>query len=214
MGFRCGIVGLPNVGKSTLLNSIAGREAAITSEIAGTTRDIITVRMDIAGLAVNIHDTAGIRETSDDVEGQGVERALTRAKQADLRVFLRERRDVDLPITFLDGDIIIGAKADLTGDGVSGLTGYGVPDLLKRIEDALKSREAGGIIAIRERHVFAMKDALAYLKAARVMLDATEEPELIAFEIRRAMRSLDALTGRIDVEDLLGEIFSSFCIGK
>ena len=140
-GFEVAIIGAPNVGKSTLLNALAGRDAAITSEYAGTTRDVIEVRMDLAGLPVTLLDTAGLRDTDDAVETIGIDRARQRAALADLRVFLVENGAVpDIPIEA--DDIVLNAKADLLDDhtnAISGQTGHGVSELVERITDVLKS---------------------------------------------------------------------------
>ena len=215
-GFEVAIVGPPNVGKSTLLNRLAGRNAAITSEHAGTTRDVIEVRMDLDGLPVTILDTAGLRETRDAVEKIGIARARDRAKAADLRVFLSEKgeRFADLAQV---GDIHLVAKADLLdgADGISGLTGKGIDALVARLTDILQERASGAGLATHARHEFAMRKALMSLKEAHEHLDLGESlTDLAAAEVHSAVRSLDSLVGRIDVEAVLGEIFSSFCLGK
>ena len=213
-GFEVAIVGAPNAGKSTLLNALAGRDAAITSEFAGTTRDVIEVRMDIGGLAVTLLDTAGLRETADPVERIGIERALDRAKQADLRVFLESGETV-LGISPLPDDISISGKADVTGSGVSGQTGQGVPELLAAIGARLQQRSAGAGLVTRERHRLAMERAIRAMESARLEVEkGAARAELAAAELRVAIRALEALVGRVDVENLLDEIFSSFCIGK
>jgi len=213
-GFEVAIVGPPNAGKSTLLNALAGREAAITSAVAGTTRDVIEVRMEIAGLAVTLLDTAGIRDTEDDVERIGVSRAIQRARAADLRVFLGlvEGTLPDLPIE--PDDIVLQSKADLTGKGVSGLTGEGIPELVVQIGDRLQSRVAGAGIMIRERHRLAIQTAIGAMESARSEVCSGGRSELAADHLNAAIRSLAALVGAVDVENLLDEIFASFCIGK
>jgi len=214
-GFEVAILGSPNVGKSTLLNRLAGREAAITSEIAGTTRDVIEVKMDLGGLPVTLLDTAGLRETSDIVESIGIERAIFRARSADLRVVLLEAGK-ESPIALEDGDIVVNAKADLNnGDGVSSVTGHGVDDLIAEITGILRLRVGTIGVAMRERHRIAMLQAIDYLDSVQVALENGDFMEdLVAEDIRSAGRAIDSLLGRIDVEDILGEIFSSFCIGK
>jgi len=212
-GFEVAIVGPPNAGKSTLLNALAGREAAITSEVAGTTRDVIEVRMDIAGLAVTLLDTAGIRDAEDRVERIGVSRAVERAKAADLRVFLVE--DERLPDLHPEpDDIVVPPKADVTGRGVSGLTGQGVPELISAIGQKLQSRVAGAGLLIRERHRLALERAIASMESARLEVERGGRAELAADQLNLAIRALGALVGRVDVENLLDEIFASFCIGK
>lgn len=216
-GFEVAIVGAPNVGKSTLLNALAGRQAAITSEFAGTTRDVIEVRMDLGGLAVTLLDTAGLRVTSDVVEDMGISLARQRADQADLRVFLSETVD-DLEVGFRDGDILVRPKADQRQDrtcAVSGLTGEGLDDLVARISAVLKTRSASAGLATRERHRIAMERSSSALQAAcQVLSDGPDRYEVASEELRTAIRALESLVGRIDVENLLDEIFSSFCLGK
>jgi len=217
-GFEVAIVGAPNVGKSSLLNCLAGRDAAITSEIAGTTRDVIEVRMDLKGLPVTILDTAGLRETDDTVEVIGIERAISRAKDADLRVFLQDQEPLNLPIQPTGDDILVRSKADkYNGDefSVSALTGTGIDELVNRIAKVLESKAQGAGIAIRERHKIAIRRAMSALQAARTELDyGIERSELAAEELHTAIRALDSLVGRVDVEHILDEIFSSFCLGK
>ncbi|MDB6452759.1 tRNA uridine-5-carboxymethylaminomethyl(34) synthesis GTPase MnmE [Falsirhodobacter sp. 20TX0035] len=211
-GFEVAIVGAPNSGKSTLLNALAGRDAALTSDVAGTTRDIIEVRMDMGGLAVTVLDTAGLRTTDDPVETLGIERAVQRAKQADLRVFLDDGNPLSLgPI---ENDIVVGAKADLTGVGVSGLTGQGLDQLVQDITKYLQTLSGQSSTITRERHRLAISNAIAHLESAQDELISKAKDEVAAEALRHGIFELDLLVGRVDVEDLLGEIFSSFCIGK
>ncbi len=217
-GFEVAIVGAPNAGKSTLLNRLAGREAAITSSIAGTTRDVIEVRMEIGGLPVTFLDTAGLRETDDFLEQVGIDRALARAEAADLRIFLTDGSDVP-GLTPQAADLVVVGKADTIsvpdGLAVSGLTGAGVSELLARIDDILQRRVASAGALVRERHRLAVSAALTALAEARAeVLREEQRVELAAEHLRHAVRALDALVGRVDVDDLLGEIFASFCIGK
>jgi tRNA modification GTPase len=216
-GFEVAIVGAPNVGKSTLLNALAGRDAAITSEFAGTTRDVIEVRMDIAGLPVTLLDTAGLRETQDKIEEIGIQRARERAALADLRVFLVEG-DQRPDFTPESDDIVLKAKADLLDDksgAVSGVSGDGVAALIDAVSEKLSQRTANIGIATRERHRVAMERAVDALTSAKMFAAMGEDmTELAAEEMRTAIRALDALVGRIDVENLLDEIFASFCLGK
>lgn len=217
-GFEVAIVGAPNAGKSTLLNALAGREAAITSEIAGTTRDVIEVRLDLGGLAVTVLDTAGLRYSCDAIEQIGVARALERARAADLRVFLLSDVQEVLMMAPEPEDILVLGKADLRPDtegAVSGVSGEGVALLVAQITARLSDRAASAGLLIRERQRNALVQALRSLESARVGLDhANGLPELVALELRSAMRALEMLLGRVDVEALLGEIFASFCIGK
>ncbi|MXQ08248.1 tRNA uridine-5-carboxymethylaminomethyl(34) synthesis GTPase MnmE [Alphaproteobacteria bacterium GH1-50] len=215
-GFEVAIVGPPNSGKSTLLNALAGREAAITSDVAGTTRDVIEVRMDLGGLPVTFLDTAGLRETADKVEGLGIERALKRAEAADLRIILLGHGESSPAFTPGADDIVLRSKSDVDAEGdVSGATGAGLDRLVGRISEALAARATGAGIAMRDRHRIAMQRAIEALGIAEDRLDSAPElAELIAEELRDAVRALDSLVGRVDVEHVLDDIFSSFCIGK
>ena len=216
-GYEVAIVGPPNVGKSTLLNALAGRDAAITSEIAGTTRDVIEVRMELAGLPVTLLDTAGLRETDDTVEKIGVARALERAKAADLRVFLIES-DGKPEFDPAPDDIVMTSKADLSGEklgSVSGKTGAGVVELVEQIGARLSSKTAKAGLATRARHKEAMERCLVSLADAsnRVAL-GPEFTDIASEELRISLEALNMLIGRVDVENVLDEVFSSFCLGK
>lgn len=217
-GFEVAIVGAPNAGKSTLLNALAGRDAAITSAIAGTTRDVIEVRMDLSGLAVTLLDTAGLRESVDEVEQIGIARALDRAKAADLRVFLRVTAEEVLLMQPLADDIVVFGKADLTGaaeGAVSGKTGLGLETLIAQISQRLEGQAASAGLLIRERQRNALIVAIAGLDGAEKGLETgLTLPELVSADLRLSARALEMILGRIDVENLLDEIFSSFCIGK
>ncbi|HEY9022575.1 MAG TPA: tRNA uridine-5-carboxymethylaminomethyl(34) synthesis GTPase MnmE [Paracoccaceae bacterium] len=216
-GFEVAIVGAPNVGKSTLLNALAGREAAITSEYAGTTRDVIEVRMDLGGLPVTLLDTAGLRDTTDVVEEIGIKRARERAALADLRVFLVDQGETPDMEPEAD-DIVLRAKADLLDEksgAVSGISGEGIESLVGEITSRLSGRLAGLGIATRERHRVAMLRAVSSLDdAARHLALGPDTYDLTAEELRQAIRALESLVGRVDVENLLDEIFASFCVGK
>ena len=216
-GFEVAIVGAPNVGKSTLLNSLAGRDAAITSEHAGTTRDVIEVRMDLGGVPVTLLDTAGLRETVDAVEAIGVDRARGRADAADLRIFLVDSGEAP-EMAPKEGDIVLLAKADLhpgVANGISGKTGEGVAVLVDRIGVTLAARVSGGGVATRQRHKDAMQHGLARLEAVAALLPRGDvAADVAAEDLRGAVRALDSLVGRVDVEQVLDEIFASFCLGK
>ncbi|MGB8622945.1 MAG: tRNA uridine-5-carboxymethylaminomethyl(34) synthesis GTPase MnmE [Paracoccaceae bacterium] len=217
-GFEVAIVGPPNVGKSTLLNMLAGREAAITSEFAGTTRDVIEVRMDLHGLPVTVLDTAGLRDTDDVVEGIGIDRARQRAAAADLRVFLLDESGSTLGLDPDPDDISLRGKADLSigeGPAVSGKTGAGVEALIDAITSRLETRAMRAATATRERHRVSILRALASISSARNQVTrGSASVELAAEELRTAIRALDSLVGRVDVEHILDEIFASFCLGK
>ncbi len=215
-GFEVAIIGAPNMGKSTLLNYLAGRDAAIISDVPGTTRDVIEVRMELRGLPVTLLDTAGLRDSDDEVEAIGIARARSRAASADLRLHLVASEDYDDGISGPDDIVRIG-RADLQTDprpGISGKTGAGVSELLDEIAGRLSERTLGAGVAIRERHRLALRDGIEHINRCRDILpEGTVSLDLAAEELRLAVRALDSLVGRVDVEDILGEIFSSFCIG-
>jgi tRNA modification GTPase len=228
-GFVVALIGAPNAGKSSLLNRLAGREAAIVTEIPGTTRDIVEVRLVLGGFPVILADTAGLREAADRVEAEGVRRAVARAEEADLRLALvdvsRETLTAELAARLRPGDAVIWNKTDLaraeqaapeavetfalsaaTGDGVEVLEAW----LAATVSDRLSAREAPALS--RARHRAGVERAVAHLRAARARLG--DAPELVAAEVHLALRALESLTGRIDVEDVLDRVFSQFCIGK
>jgi len=219
-GFEVALVGQPNIGKSTLLNSIAGRDVAITSEIAGTTRDVIEVRMDLKGLPVTILDLAGIRDSEDTIEILGIDRAKDRAGSADIRVFLIEdENDLSkLGVAVKKDDIVAIGKGDQVSGGafcISGKTGLGVDELLKKLAELIALQVAGSSSLIRQRHVEAIVAAIENIRSAqKALVDPDMYGELIAADLRFAISALDELIGRVDVEQILGEIFAGFCIGK
>ncbi|MCR9129083.1 MAG: tRNA uridine-5-carboxymethylaminomethyl(34) synthesis GTPase MnmE [Alphaproteobacteria bacterium] len=228
-GFVIALIGAPNAGKSSLLNRLARREAAIVTDIPGTTRDVVEVRLVLGGFPVILADTAGLREAVDQVEAEGVRRALARAEDADLRLVLvdvsRETLAEALIERLRPGDAVIWNKADLVApagappDGidafaVSALTGEGLESLeawLSSVVTArLSARETPALS--RARHRAGVERALDHLQGAQRRLG--DAPELAAAEVHLALRALEGLTGRIDVEDVLDRVFSQFCIGK
>lgn len=216
-GSKVAIIGYPNVGKSTLLNAIAGSDVAITSDIPGTTRDVVAVRVNLDGLLVEFGDTAGVRDTIDPVEAIGVDRARKYAADADLRVFLVDERGVVDPLLEIDGDIRVSAKGDIAlgPDSVSGLTGQGISELLANIGEKLKVKSVDDVVLIRDRQRTALRSCLLSIEASLGLLKSDLcGVEMIVDEVYQARRALDFLLGRLDVETVLGEIFSSFCIGK
>ena len=215
-GFEVAIVGAPNLGKSTLLNYLVGRDAAITSNVSGTTRDIIEVKLDLRGLPVTILDTAGIRISDDKLEEIGISRALERSSLSDLRIVLTEDGEYPSGLKKRDTDIICIAKDDQGNrGGVSGKTGAGIDRLKNNIWDILNDKAQYVGIATRERHKSSMVNAKKFLGNAVVSLrDGPEYYDITAEEIRAATSALDSLIGRIGVEDVLDEVFSSFCLGK
>lgn len=216
-GFEVAILGAPNVGKSTLLNALAGREAAITSDIAGTTRDVIEVRMDLSGFPVTFLDTAGLRDTADAIEKIGIDRALARAELADIIVLLSQDGTVPSGAALRTDDIVMKSKCDLDpgSEGISGLTGAGIDELVSKITDVLAGRMMKDNAATRERHQIALLKSSNHLSTAIGILErGPDYYELVAEELRSAISALDSLIGRVDVEMVLDEIFSSFCLGK
>lgn len=237
-GFAIAILGPPNAGKSSLLNLIAGREAAIVSTQEGTTRDVIEVHLDLAGLPVTLADTAGLRETAEEVESEGVRRALARAEQADLKLVVIEapkageidsttKRIIDaVTLVAVNKSDLLEVKsakeikALIEDQGcrpmdvllVSAKTGAGLDELLDALERAAADRLTGGEAPVitRARHRRALESCLAALRR----FEDAREPELAAEELRTAVYELGRITGRVDVEDLLDVIFRDFCIGK
>lgn len=173
--------------------------------------------MDLGGLAVTLLDTAGLRNTTDQVEQLGVVLARERAEKADIRVFLTEE-GVPPEVAHQTGDIVLLPKADLRNNpegAISGTTGQGVDHLVRSLTDELTQRTAGAGLATRERHRSAMLKAGASISAAlELMSGGPDRYDIAAEELRHAILALESLVGRIDVENLLDEIFSSFCIGK
>ena len=228
-GFRIAILGPPNAGKSSLMNRLARREAAIVSPIAGTTRDVVEVRLVLAGFPVWVADTAGLREASDAIEAEGVRRALARAKEADLRIWVRDASDVSRETLAAPkaGDIEVLNKADLIEVApararsddvfvVSARTGAGFEaleqGLIRLVRERLEGDEAP--LVTRARHRELVREALAAVERA---LDGAQRgmgAELVSEDLRLAAQALGRITGTIDAEDLLDRIFSQFCVGK
>ena len=218
------VIGPPNAGKSLLVNTLAGRDVAIVSEFAGTTRDVIEVRMNLGGYAVILADTAGLRAASEAVEAEGVRRALARAESADLVLLLLDGSEpnfsVKLPNNMVNKpSLTVWNKADLpwpvehSGLKLSLKTGEGLEAVISAIAAAAKERLEGdgeAPVLTRPRHRHALGEAVAALKRA---VEASQ-PELFAEDLRLALRSLGRITGRVDVEELLDTIFRDFCIGK
>ena len=220
-GFVVVLAGPPNAGKSTLLNALARRDVAIVSEIPGTTRDAIEVRCDLAGLPVTFVDTAGLRETADPVEREGVARTRAHVEGADLVLWLVPPEGEPPP----DGGpppgpgLRVGTKADLgpaagVDLAVSAKTGAGLPALLDRVAgEAERALGAGDAVLTRARHRAALERAGAALARAAGAL-AGAQVELAAEDVRLALRALGEITGRVDVEEVLDRLFATFCIGK
>jgi len=220
-GFYVAIIGKPNVGKSTLLNQLAGREIAITSEIAGTTRDVLEVTLEVDGHAVVFLDTAGLRDADSEIEVLGVERARQVAEDADLRLFLVQDpgETIELGIDVRPNDIVLGAKCDLVstfdGKAISGRTGQGVDDLLGLISEQVASYNGDSILIIGARQRLALTEARSQLVKVLEWLPAAEvDIELVSEHLKLAVDALDSLLGKVGIEDVLGEVFSRFCLGK
>jgi tRNA modification GTPase len=220
-GLTVVLAGPPNAGKSTLLNALAQRDVAIVSPIAGTTRDIIEVRCDLGGLPVTIVDTAGLRESGDVIEQEGVSRARARAQDADLVLWLIPPEGPETEAPDARRIIKLGTKTDLNRNRhdcdlmISASTGEGLPELIGLLEqEAENLLGQGDAILTRERHRKALERAHACLVNGRAMLATGGPLELAAEEVRLASRAVGEITGRVDVEDVLDRLFSSFCIGK
>jgi tRNA modification GTPase len=227
-GIRIVLAGEPNVGKSSLLNALAGDEIAIVTPIAGTTRDTVRSRVSLRGLPAEIVDTAGLRDATDPIEIIGIERTRAAILDADLALVLVEaggqvpaqllaELPAQLPHIIVHNKIDVAARpaqADGSGVWLSATTGEGVELLIDAITAAVgfNYREEGGFIA-RERHVTALRAAATHLDDAVAHLDHVAL-ELFAEELRLAHDALGAITGEFTADDLLGEIFSRFCIGK
>ena len=215
-GFEVAIIGQPNAGKSTFINALARRDVAIVTDVAGTTRDVLEVDLDLRGHSVRVLDTAGIRATDDSVEKIGVERALDRAASADLRIWLKTPNDDVEPVDMTADDLIVTAKDDegVYDNGLSGKTGHGIDRILNHIGTVLNDRVSRVGVATLERHGIAITNAVGYLDTALFGLENGQEVELVADDLRAATRQLDRLIGHVDVEDVLDKVFSSFCLGK
>lgn len=225
-GFRIALTGSPNVGKSSLLNALARRDVAIVSDIAGTTRDILEVPMDLGGYAATLIDTAGLRETEDVIEIEGVRRARAAADTADIRIHLVDATTPNLPEDVSVEAIVVVNKMDrITGEipvkgalPLSVKTGDGLDMLVKVLTEQVHTLAAHRVQdtppLTRARHRHALEDCVAALDRAYTGSIGGHDMEMIAEDMRVAAQALGRITGRIDVEDLLDKIFRDFCIGK
>jgi len=223
-GVSVAIVGAPNAGKSSLLNLLAQRDAAIVSDTAGTTRDVIDVHLDLGGYPVILADTAGLREAQDEIEAEGVVRALARGAEADLLVHVidatapqplmpaLEGRRADVIEVWNKSDLTDGAQTDAGWLLLSAKTGAGMGAFLERLRLAVSQRfeGVGASVITRARHREALETCMLCLERAG---DATL-PELATEDLRLATRALGRVTGRVDVEEILDVVFRDFCIGK
>jgi len=222
-GYRIALIGAPNAGKSTLLNALAKRDAAIVTDIPGTTRDVIEAPLQLGGYKAIVADTAGLRETPDVIEAEGVRRAAAWADSADLRIWLVDGAAPHAPprpASLTPDDLVLLTKRDL-GEGAPGLPGTPFtvrsPNDVAWLEQTLAERVVAALsgaeppAATRLRHKALLDEAATRLRHAA---GETEALELAAEDVRLASRALDRITGRIDPEEVLGKIFSTFCIGK
>ncbi len=221
-GYRIVILGEPNAGKSSLFNALLQTEAAIVTPVAGTTRDIIEAQLRLGPYSVLLYDTAGLRETDEVVEREGIRRARAKADEADLRVWLVDATRPEVPADIHDEDLLVFSKADLSpgvsretpGHDISTQTGQGVAELLAILEARVSEALSGQTFpaATRERHLERLTAARDYLSDA--LATRLRVPELSAEHVRMALNSFEALFGRYDVEGVLDVVFSTFCIGK
>lgn len=236
-GLTVVLAGRPNSGKSSLLNRLAGYEAAIVTAIPGTTRDVLRERIDIDGLPLHVLDTAGLRESNDVVEAEGVRRATAEISRADRVLFVidcgddpqakafdeqRSRLPDDVPVTLVFNKIDLGAGLPVS-DTISGpprvhvsaRTGTGMDVLRAHLKASVSYQTAGnGSISARRRHLEALANSRACVEKAADQLDQRRAGELVAEELKLAQQALDEITGVFTADDLLGRIFGSFCIGK
>jgi tRNA modification GTPase len=232
-GFRIALLGAPNAGKSSLLNRLAGRDAAIVSPTPGTTRDVVEARVGMGGHVVWLADTAGLRDAADAVEAEGVRRARAQAESADLRLWVidaanpgTDGADAAGAPAIRGGDLVVFNKIDLARRPalaprddmhfVSCLTGEGLDGLAARLE-AVVAERMGALeapLVTRARHARLVEETLTHLDLARDAALRSLSAEYVAEDLRLAARALGRVTGTVDVEDVLGQIFASFCIGK
>jgi tRNA modification GTPase len=221
-GLRLTILGPPNAGKSSLINTLARRDIAIVSDTPGTTRDVVEARLDIGGYLLQVADTAGVRQTDEPIEAEGVRRALSHAAGGMTLLLLdgaAQNPRAGLPSGLPEPDLTVWNKSDIgfARDGlcISLKTGKGVPELIKmlqqKVQHKLESKD-GTPPLTRPRHRHALREALGHLQHG--LAAPASHPELLAEDLRLAMRAIGRITGRVDVEELLDFVFRDFCIGK
>ncbi len=227
-GYQVVLVGKPNAGKSSLMNRLSGEETAIVTEIAGTTRDILRERIDIDGLAVELVDTAGLRDNPDIIEQEGIRRAREAMANADAVLWIQDATDKatdEIGERVADGVpiVVVRNKIDLVDDHtdsddaicLSATTGAGLDALREEIRRLAGYKNLGeGALTARRRHVDALRRAADHFEAGRTALNETRAGELLAEELRLAQQALGEITGAVSSDDLLGRIFADFCIGK
>ena len=230
-GFKIAIIGPPNVGKSSLLNYLSKRDVAIVSEKAGTTRDVIEIHLDLEGIPIIISDTAGIRDSSDEIESRGVKLALNRAEDADINIVLLDPKNLDFKGFFndqmSDKSIVVINKSDLGTENLKKIgkkinpiiisikENNNVDKLIEAIKSKLKYRflKTENILITRSRHRQHLKESLKHLNSFLEKKD-NEEFDKAAEDLRLSIRHLGKIVGRVDIEEILGSIFDNFCIGK
>ena len=231
-GYQVVIVGKPNAGKSSLMNRLSGEDTAIVTEVAGTTRDVLRERINIQGLAVELVDTAGLRNDPDRIEEEGIRRARAAMANADAVLWIQdvtssadetidEELPKGIPVTIVRNKIDLTGEAAGIEDGdqplvqLSAKTGEGLDALRQRISELAGFRDLGeGAYTARRRHVEALKIAAQHFEAGRDALRQARAGELLAEELRLAQQALGSITGAVSSDELLGRIFSEFCIGK
>jgi tRNA modification GTPase len=231
-GYQVVIVGKPNAGKSSLMNRLSGEETAIVTELAGTTRDVLREQINIDGLAVELVDTAGLRDDPDRIEEEGIRRARKAMARADAVLWIQDATDPvpghiaepvpdGVPVTIVRNKIDLSGERPGRVDGekpvvmLSARTGEGLDLLRERIRELAGFRDLGeGAFTARRRHLEALCDAQGHFDAGRAALRDARAGELLAEELRLAQQALATITGEVTADDLLGRIFSEFCIGK
>lgn len=234
-GYRAIIIGRPNAGKSSLLNLLSGQDAAIVTEVAGTTRDILREQIEIDGLQVELIDTAGLRDNPDQIEAEGIRRAREAVKNADAILWIQDasataQESLETLGQDLPADVpvlVLRNKIDLTGEtaglqdghtppiNISAKTGAGSDALRRQIRALAGHKDLGeGAFTARQRHIDALSRARQHFQTGREALEANKAGELLAEELRLAQQALGEITGAVTSDELLGKIFTEFCIGK
>jgi tRNA modification GTPase len=232
-GLRVAIVGRPNAGKSSLLNALAGSDRAIVNATAGTTRDVLREQLSFDGIVLELADTAGLRETDDDIEREGVRRAHGELHRADVALLVTDAKQADDDLALLSDvpesveQLVLVNKIDLDSDHphseqrdgrrwlwASAKTGEGLETLRDTLKNLAGAGSGEGAFSARRRHVLALQQVDVHLQHTALYLGEQRAGEIAAEELRQAQLALGEITGNYSSDDLLGAIFSSFCIGK